>query len=74
MSQFSNSLFTSLASEGGSERELYDEFVGMLSEAKPEGLSFTHVDFLDEDHGSTLILGGATPKRKRALPFLGTAS
>jgi predicted alpha/beta superfamily hydrolase len=63
--ELSSSLFTSLANEGGSERELYDEFVKILSERKPQGLSFSHMNFLDEDHGSTLI-----PGMRSGLEFL----
>jgi tetratricopeptide (TPR) repeat protein len=52
---FKNSLFTSLASEGGDQRETYDSFVGMIREANIEGLEFSNAYFLEEDHGSTIM-------------------
>jgi predicted alpha/beta superfamily hydrolase len=55
--ELNNSLFTSLASEGGDEREMYDRFVEMVSEAGVDGLEFSYMDFLEEDHGSTLMPG-----------------
>lgn len=55
---FKNSLFTSLTpDENGRMREIYDEFVETLTEARFTGLGFETAYFPDEDHGSTVIPG-----------------